>query len=111
MMNPSEESSSAEAGEMHKSHSANLEHKTFKVSGNCTMCKERIENAVLDLNGVNSAEWNIDSKMLHISFNSDKISLDEIHKEIAKAGHDTEKESAPDGVYKDLPQCCKYSRD
>ncbi len=89
---------------------ANLEHKSFKVSGNCEMCKARIEKAAMDLDGVNSAEWNTDSKTLHVSFNKDKVALADIHKAVAKVGHDTEKETAPNDVYNNLPECCKYTR-
>ena len=90
---------------------ANLEHAMFKVSGNCDMCKERIEKAANSVDGVNSANWNVKTKEMHVSFNHDKTSLDEIHKTIAKAGHDTEKESAPDEVYNELPSCCQYTRE
>jgi mercuric ion binding protein len=38
------------------------------------------------------------------------VKLNNIHKAIAEAGHDTEKESAPDDVYDNLPECCKYIR-
>lgn len=89
---------------------ANVEHVNFKVSGNCEMCKNRIETAAQSVEGVNLADWNVDTKMIHISFNKDKTTLANIHKTIASAGHDTNKEAAPDNVYDDLPGCCKYTR-
>jgi len=89
---------------------ANLEHTILKVSGNCSMCKARIEEAALSLDGVNSADWYEETKMLHLSYNADKIKEIQIHKAIAKAGHDTEKATAPQDVYDKLPGCCQYSR-
>jgi len=89
----------------------NIEQETFKVSGNCSMCKDRIEEAALSLDGVNSASWSEETKLLEVSFNNDKVKLGKIHKAIAKAGHDTEKEMAPDEVYNDLPACCLYTRE
>ncbi|MCK5170993.1 MAG: efflux RND transporter periplasmic adaptor subunit, partial [Bacteroidales bacterium] len=83
-------------------------HAMFKVGGNCEMCKDRIEKAALSLNGVGTAEWNTESKMIHISFDSGKTKLTDIHKAIAKVGHDTELEKAPDTVYEELPECCLY---
>ncbi len=80
---------------------------SMKVFGNCTSCKERIELA-LDAPGIKSADWNIDSKELKLVYNSDKISIDEIHQLIAKAGHDTEKIKAPDSIYNTLPDCCLF---
>jgi copper chaperone CopZ len=80
---------------------------TFKVFGNCTACKERIEEA-LDAPGIKSADWNIDTKELKLVYNPDKISIEQIHQLIAKAGHDTEKVKAPDSIYSKLPDCCLF---
>lgn len=77
------------------------------VYGNCNMCKERIETA-LDVKGVKSAEWSPKTKMLEITYNTDKITLKQIHEIINKVGHDTEVSKAGDGVYKELPSCCHY---
>ena len=53
---------------------------TFKVFGNCGMCKKTIEESLKDVKGVDNANWNVDSKMMEVTFNEDKISLDEIKK-------------------------------
>ena len=89
----------------------NIQHEMFKVSGNCGMCEETIETAVKALNGVNEADWSQETKMIHVSFNSDKVKLAEVHKAIAKAGYDTELEKADDDVYNNLPGCCQYTRE
>ncbi len=91
--------------------SAEVEQKqesTFKVYGNCGMCKDRIEEAAKSVSGVEYAEWNDDNKMLHITYLLNKTSLEKIHKAIAKVGHDTDIEKAPDDVYNNLPACCLY---
>jgi Cu(I)/Ag(I) efflux system membrane fusion protein len=90
-------------------HSAHGEHTSFKVGGNCEMCKDRIESAALSVKGVSSAKWDSESKELHLNYNKG-VSIDKVHKAIANAGHDTEKEKAIDAVYKDLPDCCLYDR-
>ncbi len=94
-----------------QNHEANIQHEDFRVAGNCSMCKSRIEQAALSIDGVNSATWSEETKMLNISFNTAKAELHNIHKVIAKAGHDTEKEKAPYEVYNELPECCKYRRE
>lgn len=94
----------------HKSTSDNLQHEMFKVGGACEMCKSRIEETALAFSGVEIAEWSTEDHMLHLSFDSKKVKLNEIHKAIAKAGHDTELEKAPDEVYNALPGCCLYER-
>jgi mercuric ion binding protein len=82
---------------------------TFKVWGNCGMCEKTIENA-LKVNGVSSAEWNKETKMITVSFKPNKITLEEIHKKIAGVGYDTELETASNEVYNNLHGCCKYER-
>jgi copper chaperone CopZ len=80
---------------------------TLKVSGNCDMCKARIEKAA-KIVGVTKAEWNKKDKMLTATFDPAKTSIDAIGKKIAESGHDTEKVKATDAVYNKLPGCCQY---
>ena len=82
---------------------------TVKVYGNCGMCKTRIEKAA-KIDGVKKAEWNEDTKILTVTYDPHKLKLEEIEKNVASVGHDTEKFSAETAVYKKLPGCCKYER-
>lgn len=79
----------------------------FEVGGNCGMCKDRIENATLSIEGVQEANWNQETKMLNVSYSS-SLDLMEIHKAVANVGHDTKKIKAKDSVYNALPECCLY---
>lgn len=79
------------------------------VGGNCNMCKKRIE-AAATVPGVAKANWDVNSKMLTISFKSKKTGLDEIQKQVALAGHDTPKFKALSSDYQKLPKCCQYER-
>jgi copper chaperone CopZ len=83
---------------------------SFGVSGNCEMCKDRIEKAALSVRGVKSASWDIALKKVHIEFNSFGADPNAIHDAIAKAGHDTELIKAADSVYSLLPECCLYRK-
>ena len=80
------------------------------VYGNCEMCKERIESASNGLSDVQSAVWDVESKILTVSFDSTKTSVEEVEKEIASAGHDTKNVKASEEVYSKLPGCCQYTR-
>ncbi|MHB1278579.1 MAG: heavy-metal-associated domain-containing protein [Bacteroidia bacterium] len=82
----------------------------FEVKGNCEMCKERIESS-LDVKGVKSAVWDVDTKIIVVVYDKTKITEEKIHSRIAAAGHDTDKQTAPDKVYNKLPGCCKYDRE
>ena len=63
--------------------------KKVKVWGNCGMCNKTIINAATSIEGVISAKWNSDSKMLVVKFMSEQTDLDEIQKKIASVGYDT----------------------
>ena len=80
---------------------------SFKVFGVCEQCKHRIEGA-LKIKGIKKADWDIDTKMLSLSYDPTKISLDKIHNKIAAVGHDTWLKKANDAVYNALPKCCLY---
>ena len=87
--------------------SAATKTETIKVSGNCDMCKARIEKAA-KIDGVTKAEWSTKTKTLTATFNPTKTSIDAIGKKIAAAGHDNDKAKATDVAYNKLPSCCQY---
>lgn len=82
----------------------------FRVWGNCTKCKARIEKA-LKVNGVKKAKWNMDTRMLTATYNSKIISLEKIHERLASVGHDTDELYTTKTKYGKLPKCCRYVRD
>jgi copper chaperone CopZ len=82
----------------------------FAVYGNCGMCQNRIESAVTDVEGVYSADWDVDEKEMTVTYNKKKVKLKAIQEAIAEVGHDTDKYRASDKVYADLPGCCQYDR-
>jgi periplasmic mercuric ion binding protein len=89
--------------------SGNQKTETFKVWGNCNMCKTRIEKAV-KAEGASSADWSIKTKLLTVTFDPAKTSVDTFSKRLASVGHDTEKYRADDKAYDALDSCCKYER-
>jgi len=80
---------------------------TIKVSGNCEMCKARIEKSA-KVDGVSKADWNVKTKVLTLVYNPAKVKSDDVQKKIAAVGHDTPKFKAATNVYNSLPSCCKY---
>jgi Cu(I)/Ag(I) efflux system membrane fusion protein len=82
----------------------------FLVSGNCEMCKERIEKAAKSVKRVTLATWTIKTKMLKVEYNNVATNTLSIQKAIAKAGHDTPNVKADDKTYSSLPECCRYRK-
>ena len=82
----------------------------IEVAGNCGMCKSRIEKAANSVEGVSTAVWDKETKMLEVTIDTDKSDIHKVHVAVAKAGHDTKMHKASDEVYDKLPGCCKYER-
>ena len=88
----------------------NAQTETVKIFGNCGMCETAIEKAANKKN-ISKAEWNEETKMATITFDSKKTNLDAVLKSIALAGYDSDKFLAPDPAYNKLSNCCKYDRE
>jgi len=82
----------------------------FKVYGNCGMCESRIEKAAKSVDGVTTADWDKQTKMIEVTFDASKTNVHKIHMAIANVGHDTDMHKAKDETYNKLPGCCKYER-
>jgi copper chaperone CopZ len=100
---------SAQTQDHSKMNMTSSKTETFKVWGNCDLCKERIEKAV-KVEGVTNADWNTKTKLLTATFDPTKTSKDALSKKLALAGHDTGKYKATGEVYANLPGCCQYER-
>ena len=92
-----------------------IKTETFKVYGNCEMCKKRIEKAANSVDGVKSATWDADTKMLTVQYDEHELakkgkSMDNVNMKIVEAGYDTEYYTADDKAYNALPSCCHYER-
>ena len=80
---------------------------TILVTGNCGMCKTRIENAAY-INGVKRADWDKNTQQLIVVYKPSKINKITIERTIAAAGHDTKNVKADSNSYSKLPACCSY---
>ena len=88
----------------------NAKTTTLKVYGNCGMCKTTIEKAG-SKKKLYKTDWNEETKMATITYDSKKSSADEVMKNIALSGYDNVNYLAPDNVYSKLHGCCKYDRE
>ncbi len=79
------------------------------VWGSCDIAKMKIDSAA-KLKGVEKADWNKETKLLTLRYDSTKVSLDNILMNVATAGFDNERYFADDYMYERLPDSCKYER-
>jgi len=87
-----------------------ISKESFKVWGNCEMCKTTIEKALKSVDGVKSGKWNVAAQKVVVKFDTSKTNLEEIKKAVAAVGYDTEEYRAKDEVYNKLHHCCQYER-
>ncbi len=83
---------------------------SVKIFGNCGMCETTIEKAG-NIKKIVKVDWNKDTKMATLIYDSTKTNQDEILKRIALAGYDSNHFLAPDDVYNNLAGCCQYERE
>ena len=82
---------------------------TFAVSGECKMCKKKIENAAKAA-GATFANWDVNSKIITVKYNSESSNAAKIQQSIANAGYYTPGVKASEEAYNGLDDCCKYER-
>ncbi len=87
----------------------NAKTETVKIYGNCGMCEKAIEKAG-NLKKIAKVDWNVDTKMATITYDTKQTNQDAILKRIALSGYDSDKFLAPDNTYSKLPGCCQYDR-
>jgi hypothetical protein len=87
----------------------NKKTEIVKIYGNSGVCEITIEK-VGNRKNQSNVDWDKESKMATISYDSVKTSKAEILKRIALAGYDSDIFLAPDDTYSSLPSSCQYAR-
>ena len=87
----------------------NAKTETVKIYGNCGMCEKTIETAAFQ-KGTAKVDWDQNTKMAQITFDSSKTNKEEVLQRIALSGYDSDQFTAPDEVYDNLHSCCHYER-
>jgi len=88
---------------------AQSKKETFKVAGECGMCKKKIESAAKAA-GATFASWSESTKALTVKYDSKTSNAAKIQEAIAAVGYDTPNYKATDEAYNKLHSCCKYER-
>lgn len=83
---------------------------TFKVYGNCEMCKATIESSLKKKDGIIKKSWSPETKIMKVTYDPSKITLHEIKEKIAAVGYDTDEVKGNDEAYDKLHPCCQYER-
>lgn len=79
----------------------------IKTSGQCGMCKEKIEKAVKTIDGTESAYYNEANSKVLVKYDASKTNPDAIRQVIAKTGYDADNITADKAAHDALPKCCQ----
>jgi mercuric ion binding protein len=79
----------------------------IKTSAVCEMCEETLEKAMAYEKGVKESALDVNSKILTVTFDPKKTSLEKIRLAITKTGYDADGMPADKNAYENLNACCK----
>lgn len=80
---------------------------TIQTSGQCGMCKDRIEKALVYEKGVKKSNYDLATAKVTVIYNLKKTSHERICKAITDLGHDADDHLGEPKAYSKLPECCK----
>jgi copper chaperone CopZ len=88
---------------------AGNETETLNVKTNavCGECKTRIEGNVVKLKGVKNAILNLDTKVLTVTYNKEKVTSADIKKAVTETGYSADEVAGNDKARANLPHCCQ----
>jgi len=82
----------------------------IKTSATCDMCKETIEKNLAFEKGIKKSVLDVDTKVLTVTYNPEKITPEKIRIAISKIGYDADEVPADPKAYKKLDDCCKKGK-
>lgn len=79
----------------------------IQTSAVCEMCQYTIEKDMAFEKGVESATLDLETKKLHVTFNSKKTSPEAIRTRISQIGYDADSVKRDAKAHSKLPFCCQ----
>ena len=83
----------------------------IKTSSQCDECKETIEEALAFEKGVKTADLDVETRIVTVTYKKSKTSPEKIRKAISKVGYDADDVAADPKAYSKLDACCKKPDD
>ena len=79
----------------------------FNTSAQCGMCKDKIEEVMNFVPGVQYAELNLEDMSLKIKYKTKKITADKLRKHVAAIWYTADDVEPKEEDVKKLPLCCQ----
>ena len=83
----------------------------IKVSSQCNICKESIEQAMAFEKGVVKSNVDLETHTVKVTYKSSRTSPEKIRAAIAAIGYDADDVKADEKAYNNLKDCCKKPED
>ncbi len=90
-----------------QSKNSKLQTLEIQTSAVCGMCKQTLEKAMNDTEGISNGRLDLGNKVLTVKYDNAKISADEIRQVIANIGYDADDVPANLESHDALPACCQ----
>jgi copper chaperone CopZ len=84
---------------------------SIHTSARCEMCKQTIESALYKVQGVVSANLDLETKNVTVVYRPAKTTADALRKAISGAGYDADEVAADPNAYENLNGCCRKDGD
>ncbi len=79
----------------------------IQTSAVCEMCKETIEKQLAFTKGVTTAELDVKTAIVTVSFKTNKTTIEDIRTAINEVGYDADKSKPTKEDYEKLHHCCR----
>lgn len=87
--------------------STDLTNLDVRTSSVCDMCEKTIEEGLVYEKGVKSADLDLATNVVHVSYDPKKTSPERIRTAITKLGYYADDQPADEKAYRNLPACCQ----
>jgi outer membrane receptor for ferrienterochelin and colicins len=85
----------------------NQERIVIKTSGQCGSCDNFMREALLNIEGIDNLNLDLETQMLEVVYEPNKVEVASIRKALSEAGYDAGKLAANPEAYNGLPACCQ----
>ncbi len=80
---------------------------TIQTSAICEMCKDALESAFEDKEGIVYSNLNLQNKKIKVKYDPELITETQIKEIISKTGYDADDMKADKEAYSNLAKCCQ----
>lgn len=91
----------------HPAEAKDMKKAKIKTSAVCGMCKNTIETALSKVEGVQSSNLNVKTKIVKVVYDAEVVSEAKIKEAISNAGYNADDVARKPEAYDKLHECCK----